>query len=183
MEIEKYHINGLLSFTPRRFEDERGVFFESFNQKRFEELVGRSVSFVQDNVSHSRKNVIRGLHFQRPPHAQGKLVRISRGSVLDVAVDLRTSSPTYGEHVVVKLDATNGKCFWIPEGFAHGFIALEEMTIFHYKCTDYYHPECEDALLWNDESLQIDWGVDTGIVSGKDAEANHFLGYESPFNE
>ena len=181
MEVERYHIEGLISFVPRRFEDERGVFYESFNLQRFEEMIGQSVQFVQDNVSHSKKNVVRGLHFQIPPHAQGKLIRVSQGRVLDVAVDLRTSSPTYGKHVMVELDSETGRIFWIPEGFAHGFIALEDNTIFNYKCTDYYHPECEDALLWNDEVLNINWETQGAILSAKDAEAKSFSDYQSPF--
>lgn len=174
-------IEGLLILELRKFHDDRGYFFESFNQQKFNELVGKPVTFVQDNISFSHKHVLRGLHFQEPPHAQGKLVSVVRGKVLDVAVDLRKDSPTYGKHQSVILSAENGLQFWIPEGFAHGFVALEDETLFAYKCTDSYHPESENSLLWNDSDLAIDWGVKDPIISGKDAESELFSIFVSPF--
>jgi len=181
MEVSKGKLAGLFIFKPRKFSDNRGSFFESFHQADFEKAVGHAVQFVQDNESISAQKVLRGLHFQRPPHAQGKLVRVVRGSVLDVAVDLRKDSPTYGQHQLIELSAENGLQFWIPPGFAHGFLSLEKDTVFAYKCTDYYHPETEGALLWNDPELNIQWGNTDPIVSGKDAEAGDFAIFASPF--
>jgi dTDP-4-dehydrorhamnose 3,5-epimerase len=181
MKISKGALEGLLVLEPRRFSDERGYFFESFHQAQFESAVGSPVQFVQDNESVSAKNVLRGLHFQRPPHAQGKLVRVVQGRVLDVAVDLRQASPTYGQHQLIELSGENGLQFWIPPGFAHGFLSLEAGTVFSYKCTDYYHPETEGALRWNDQDLNIQWGNTEPIVSGKDAEAGDFAIFASPF--
>lgn len=180
MTITKTAIEGLLILEPRVFNDDRGLFFESFNEKIFEEAAG-DIKFVQDNQSVSKKGVLRGLHFQNPPHAQGKLVRVAKGSVIDVAVDIRKDSPTYGEHVAVELTAGNNKQFWIPPGFAHGFVALEDDTIFCYKCTDYYAPECEGSLLWNDEDLKIDWGIDSPLVSDKDEVATKFANFTTSF--
>ncbi|PIE87092.1 MAG: dTDP-4-dehydrorhamnose 3,5-epimerase [Bacteroidetes bacterium] len=180
MTITKTEIEGLLILEPRVFKDDRGLFFESFNEKLFEAEAG-NIRFVQDNQSVSKKGVLRGLHFQNPPHAQGKLVRVAKGSVIDVAVDIRRDSPTYGKHVAVELSAENNKQFWIPAGFAHGFVALEDDTIFCYKCTDYYAPECEGSLLWNDETLKIDWGIDTPLVSPKDEVAPTFTNFETSF--
>lgn len=180
MTITKTEIEGLLILEPRVFKDDRGLFFESFNEQLFEAEAG-NVRFVQDNQSVSKKGVLRGLHFQNPPHAQGKLVRIAKGSVIDVAVDIRKNSPTYGKHVAVELSAENNKQFWIPAGFAHGFVALEDDTIFCYKCTDYYAPECEGSLLWNDELLNINWGIETPLVSPKDEVAAKFANFETSF--
>ncbi|NVK63170.1 MAG: dTDP-4-dehydrorhamnose 3,5-epimerase [Flavobacteriales bacterium] len=180
MTITKTEIEGLLILEPRVFKDDRGLFFESFNEKLFEAEAG-NIRFVQDNQSVSKKGVLRGLHFQNPPHAQGKLVRVAKGSVIDVAVDIRRDSPTYGKHVAVELSAENNKQFWIPAGFAHGFVALEDDTIFCYKCTDYYAPECEGSLLWNDETLKIDWGIETPLVSPKDEVAPTFTNFETSF--
>lgn len=179
--IETFNIEGLVLFTPKVFKDDRGLFFESFNQKRFDEAVGKSVTFVQDNISVSKKNVVRGLHFQNPPFAQGKLVRVVKGSVIDVAVDIRKKSPTYGKYIAVELSDNNHKMLWIPEGFAHGFVALEEDTIFTYKCTNYYHPQSEDAILWNDRQLNINWRVKTPILSEKDQLSQSFSTFASPF--
>ncbi len=179
--IETFNIKGLVLFTPKIFKDDRGLFFESFNQNRFDEAVGKNVRFVQDNLSVSKKNVVRGLHFQNPPFAQGKLVRVLKGSVIDVAVDIRKKSPTYGEHIVVELSDKNHKMLWIPEGFAHGFVALEDDTIFSYKCTNYYHPQSEDAILWNDKQLNINWRVKTPILSEKDQLSQSFSNFASPF--
>ena len=180
MIITKTAIEGLLILEPRVFKDDRGIFFESFNQQLFTEAAGQ-IDFIQDNQSVSKKGVLRGLHFQNGPHAQGKLVRVAKGSVIDVAVDIRKDSPTYGHHVSVELTATNNKQFWIPAGFAHGFAALEDDTIFCYKCTDYYAPECEGSLLWNDEDLNIDWGIDEPLVSDKDEVATKFTNFTSTF--
>ena len=139
------------------------------------------MSFVQDNLSKSDKNVLRGLHFQAPPYAQGKLVQVIRGSVLDVAVDIRKDSPTYGQHHSVVLSEENKTQFYVPEGFAHGFVTLEDNTIFSYKCTNLYHPNTEGAIIWNDKDLEIDWQVENPIISEKDLKANPFHSFESPF--
>lgn len=181
MQVVQPYIEGLLVVTPRKFEDERGYFSESFNQKVFNEIVGADICFVQDNESVSSKNVLRGLHFQKTPHAQGKLVRVTSGSVLDIAVDIRKESPTFGQWHGEILSATNGKMFWIPEGFAHGFIALEDHTRFLYKCTDYYAPDSEGTLLWNDSTLNIEWGNNHPIVSEKDKKGSIFEELNSPF--
>lgn len=181
MEIIKPLINGLLVLIPRRYEDERGCFMESFNQKKFNDAVGQTVTFYQDNESVSSKNVIRGLHFQSPPYAQGKLVRVVKGSVFDVAVDIRKESPTYGKWYGEVLSEENGKQLWIPEGFAHGFVALEENTKFLYKCTNYYAPQFENTILWDDSMLNINWKVTVPIISSKDAQGVNFLDFQSPF--
>lgn len=181
MTIERTHIEGLLILTPKRYFDERGYFTESFNEEQFNSVCGRTVKFVQDNESVSSKNVLRGLHFQNPPFAQGKLVRVSKGSVFDVAVDIRKDSPTYGQWHGELLSEENGKLFWIPEGFAHGFVALEDQTKFLYKCTNYYAPSAEDTLVWNDPTLAIDWGVTHPIISEKDQKGKNFDTFESKF--
>ncbi len=182
MEVKRFAINGLLAFKPRVFTDDRGCFFESFNQQVFEELIEDKINFVQDNQSLSKKHVLRGLHFQKPPFAQGKLVRVLKGTVLDVAVDLRKSSATYGQHQKIELTAENGWVFWIPAGFAHGFLAMEDDTIFAYKCTNFYNKESEDTLNWNDETLAIDWGINTSpLLSEKDQVNTTFNNYTSPF--
>jgi len=141
------------------FEDERGFFFESFNQKKFEEAIGRSITFVQDNHSKSIKGVLRGLHYQLPPHAQGKLVRVVRGEVFDVAVDIRKSSSTFGQWISEILSEENKKQLWIPEGFAHGFLTLSETAEFLYRTTAYYSPTSERSIQWNDPSIQIIWPI------------------------
>ncbi len=181
MNIIKPDIEGLLIITPRVFEDERGAFMESFNKQKFDEAVGREVNFVQDNQSVSKKGVLRGLHFQSPPFAQGKLVRVIKGAVIDIAVDIRKNSPTYGDYVAVELTAENNEQFWIPEGFAHGFVALEDETTFLYKCTNYYAPQSEGTLLWNDPTLNIDWGISDPIISEKDAIGQEFSNFVSDF--
>lgn len=181
MEIIKTPIEGLLIIKPRVFGDERGYFFESFNQQAFENAIGDKISFVQDNESLSQKGVLRGLHFQKPPHAQGKLVRVNAGSVLDVAVDLRKSSPTYGQQYSIELSAENKLMFWIPPGFAHGFAALEDNTKFLYKCTELYAPQSEGTIAWNDKDLGIDWKVTSPIVSEKDQNGEEFCNFVSPF--
>ncbi len=181
MEIESFEVDGLYLLKPRVFEDERGYFYESFNQVRYEELGLDFKQFCQDNVSHSKKGVLRGLHFQNPPFAQGKLVSVLQGAVLDVAVDLRKNSKTYGKHIKVELNALNHHQFYIPPGFAHGFLALEDDTIFSYKCTAYYAPKAERTLMWNDEDLNIDWQYVNPIVSSKDQIGEKFINFDSPF--
>lgn len=175
MEIIKTAIEGVVIIEPRIFKDERGYFFESFNQKEFEEKVCKT-TFVQDNESKSSYGVIRGLHFQKPPFAQSKLVRVIKGSVLDVAVDIRKGSPTYGQHVAVELTEENHRQFFIPKGFAHGFAVLSDEVIFQYKCDEFYHPECEGAIAWDDPELGIDWRIPEGkaVLSEKDKK-HHFL--------
>jgi len=174
MNIISTDIEGLLIIEPNVFEDDRGYFYESYNKETFDSLDIFSGPFVQDNQSKSSKGVLRGLHFQNAPFAQGKLVRVINGSVLDVAVDLRKYSKTYGQHVSVKLTGYNKKMFWVPEGFAHGFSTLEDDTIFSYKCTNYYNKNSEGCILWNDFDLNIDWGVLNPIVSEKDKKGMKF---------
>ena len=180
MEITKCHIQGLLTIEPTVFGDNRGYFFESFNKDKFDTEVP-NLSFVQDNQSMSHKGVLRGLHFQRPPFEQGKLVRVIKGSVLDVAVDIRKGSRTYGQHKSILLSGENNLQFWIPPGFAHGFLTLEDNTIFSYKCTGLYSKESEGSILWNDEDLNIDWNISSPIVSEKDQIAETFKQFKSPF--
>ena len=181
MEISRTAIEGLVMFTPRVFKDERGEFIESFNQRIFDEAIEGKCEFVQDNQSVSKKNVLRGLHFQKPPYAQGKLVRVLKGSVLDVAVDIRKESKTYGEHFSIILSAENNKQLFIPAGFAHGFLSLEEDTVFVYKCTNYYAPESEVTIQWNDPILNINWGQENCIVSEKDNFGLNFSKFASDF--
>ena len=180
MEITKCHIQGLLTIAPKVFGDNRGYFFESFNKNLFDSYVP-NVNFVQDNQSLSHKGVLRGLHFQSPPFEQGKLVRVIQGSVLDVAVDIRQNSPTYGQYKSVVLSGEDNLQFWIPSGFAHGFLTLEDNTIFSYKCTGPYSKASEGALLWNDKDLNIDWNISNPIVSEKDQNAEAFKHFNSPF--
>jgi dTDP-4-dehydrorhamnose 3,5-epimerase len=167
-------LSGLLLLRPRIFGDERGHFLETFNQRAFNALLGEEISFVQDNESVSAKDVLRGLHLQVPPYQQGKLVHVVRGAVLDVCLDIRPESPTFGEHYKVRLDAANKDLLWIPPGFAHGFVSLADDTIFAYKCTAYYHPASERTILWNDPELAIDWGVDQPLISPKDLNGGTF---------
>jgi len=181
MIVNKLAIDGLCVFSPIKYPDNRGYFRESFHQQKFSDYLGSDVRFVQDNESFSRRGVLRGLHFQVPPFAQGKLVRVLSGSVLDVALDLRVQSPTYGKWHAEFLSAENGTVFWIPEGFAHGFIALEENTLFLYKCTNYYHPLSERTIRWDDPTLNIDWQQKPQLVSDKDKEGVLFNSFASPF--
>ena len=169
MNIIETEIQGVYIIEPKVFGDSRGYFFESYSRREFEAKVG-PVEFVQDNESKSCYGVVRGLHFQRPPHAQAKLVRVVKGKVLDVAVDLRKDSPTYGRHVSVELSEDNHRQVFIPKGFAHGFSVLSEEAVFQYKCDDYYAPETECAIAWNDPELNIDWRIpaDRVILSEKD---------------
>ena len=173
MEIKKTKLEGLLIIKPKLFIDNRGFFFESYNQKLFETL-GLPDNFVQDNQSISNKNVLRGLHYQKQPYAQGKLVSVFQGAVLDVVVDIRPNSLTYGQHFKQVLSSENKLMLWIPPDFAHGFLSLENNTVFFYKCTNYYHKESEAAILWNDPKLAIDWGTDCPNLSEKDAQAPLF---------
>ena len=169
MNIIETEIQGVFIIEPKVFGDSRGYFFESFSKKEFDSKIG-PVEFVQDNESKSCYGVVRGLHFQKPPHAQAKLVRVVKGKVLDVAVDLRKDSPTYGKHVAVELSEDNHRQVFIPKGFAHGFSVLSAEAVFQYKCDDYYAPETEGAVAWNDPDLNIDWRVpaDMMILSEKD---------------
>ena len=169
MQVIKTPIEGLLIIEPKVFLDARGYFFESFSQREFDEKVG-PVRFVQDNESMSSYGVMRGLHFQRPPFTQSKLVRCVKGAVLDVAVDIRKGSPTYGQHVAVELTEDNHRQFFISKGFAHGFSVLSETAVFQYKCDEFYHPEADDGISIMDESLGIDWRIptDKAILSEKD---------------
>lgn len=170
MNVIQTAIPELLIIEPKVFGDDRGFFFESFNRRRFAELTGRDIDFVQDNHSRSAKNVLRGLHYQIQ-HPQGKLVRVIQGSVLDVAVDIRRSSPTFGQHIALELSAQNKRMFWIPEGFAHGFVVLSETAEFLYKTTDYWFPEYERCLRWDDPTLAIDWKLHTSpALSAKDSQ-------------
>lgn len=172
MKVTDTRIPAVKRIEPRVFEDERGFFFESFNHRQLEAALGHSVTFVQDNHSKSVKGVLRGLHYQLPPHAQGKLVRVVQGEVFDVAVDIRQASPTFGQWVSETLSADNKKQLWIPQGFAHGFLTLSDTAEFLYKTTDYYAPQAERSIRWDDAELAIDWPPGFGIkVSGKDARA------------
>ena len=168
MNITKTKIERLLIIEPDVFADERGFFLESYNAARYAEA-GIQEIFVQDNLSQSKQSVLRGLHYQAPPFAQGKLVQVVRGRVLDVAVDIRFGSPTFGQYVAVELSADNKKQFWIPAGFAHGFVVLEDDTWFTYKCTNVYSKEHDRGVRWNDPVIGIEWGIATPIVSEKDA--------------
>ena len=180
MKFTKFDIEGVEVIEPNVFEDDRGYFFETYNYEEFNKN-GITDVFVQDNQSKSQKDVLRGLHFQKPPYAQAKLVRVVQGSVLDVAVDLRKDSKTYGKYSSVVLSAENKKMFFIPAGFAHGFLTLEDNTIFSYKCSNVYHSASEDAILWNDKDINVDWGIDQPILSEKDIQANSFNQFKSPF--
>jgi dTDP-4-dehydrorhamnose 3,5-epimerase len=179
MDIQKFNIEGLLLIKPKVFGDERGYFFESFNKKSFEEAVGKTVNFVQDNESKSSYGVLRGLHFQRPPFTQAKLIRVIEGKVLDVAIDLRANSPTYGQHQSVILTGENKHQFFVPRGFAHGFLVLSETAIFAYKVDNDYAPTHDDGIIYNSESLGIDWTIDEKDIqlSGKDRKLQTFAQY------
>lgn len=185
MNIIKTNIEGVLIVEPKIFGDARGYFFESFNAKNFKEQTGIDVIFVQDNESKSCYGVVRGLHFQKPPYAQAKLVRVVEGRVLDVAVDIREGSPTYGKHTAVELSAENKRQFFIPKGFAHGFAVLSETAVFQYKCDEYYHPESEGAIAWDDPTLAIDWMIfkDQALLSEKDRHHPLFKDFVTPFRK
>lgn len=183
MEVIKTEIEGVVIIEPRIFKDSRGYFFESYSKREFDEKV-RPVNFVQDNESCSSYGVMRGLHFQRPPFAQSKLVRCVKGRVLDVAVDIRKGSPTYGHHVAVELTEDNHRQFFIPRGFAHGFAVLSDIAVFQYKCDNYYHPEADGGISIQDSSLGIDWMIDPSkaILSEKDLRHAVLADFDSPFD-
>ena len=176
MKVEETRLKGCYIITPRIFEDFRGEFFESFNKQKFQELTGVETTFVQDNQSVSKKGVLRGLHFQAGNYTQAKLVRVVQGEVLDVCVDLRESSETFGKYFSVVLDTKAQQQLYIPKGFAHGFLTLSERAIFHYKCDNYYHKESECGIIYNDKTLNIDWGISENnvIISEKDEKLPTF---------
>ncbi len=180
MKFIQTSIKNLLVIEPTVFEDPRGYFFESYSKSIFEKN-GIFCDFVQDNQSLSGAGVLRGLHFQNPPHAQGKLVRVIKGAVLDVAVDIRKNSSTYGQHFKTELTEENKKMVWIPEGFAHGFLTLRDNTIFSYKCSAVYNKSSEDCILWNDPDLGIDWNISSPLVSEKDKNGKAFRSFSSLF--
>ena len=187
MEVIKTNIDGLLIIEPRVFKDSRGYFFESFSQREFDEkvtpMIGQKITFVQDNESMSSYGVMRGLHFQRPPFTQSKLVRCVKGAVLDVAVDIRKGSPTFGQHVAVELTEENHCQFFISKGFAHGFAVLSETAVFQYKCDEFYHPEADGGISILDDSLGIDWRIPTekAILSEKDTKHDMLKDFNTPF--
>lgn len=180
MEVIETGIKDLLVIKPKVFADARGYFFESYNEGVFKKH-GINVNFVQDNQSLSSAGVLRGLHYQAPPHDQGKLVRVITGAVLDVAVDIRKNSPTYGKHFAIELTEENKTMFFIPSGFAHGFLTLKDNTIFSYKCTNLYHKDSEGTVLWNDKDLGIKWNYNNPILSEKDLSGTPFKSFISPF--
>lgn len=183
MEIEQTRLSGVVVLTPRRFADNRGSFSESWNKTTLAKA-GFDIDFVQDNESHSKdRGTVRGLHYQSPPHSQTKLVRCGQGRVLDVAVDIRKGSPTFGEHFSVELSAENGKQLLVPAGFLHGFSTLTEDCVLLYKCSDFYAPECDGAVHFSDPALGIDWGIDmdTAVLSDKDAAAPMLADIDNPF--
>ena len=188
MEVIKTDIEGVLIIDPKVFGDNRGYFFESFSQREFDEkvapILGHAINFVQDNESMSTYGVMRGLHFQRPPFTQSKLVRCVKGAVLDVAVDIRKGSPTYGQHVAVELTEENHRQFFVPRGFAHGFAVLSETAIFQYKCDEFYHPEVDGGISILDGSLGIDWHIPTEKANLSDKDTKHALlkDFNSPFD-
>ena len=188
MEIIQTDIEGVLIIEPRVFDDARGYFFESFSQREFDDkvapILAHSVHFVQDNESMSSYGVMRGLHFQRPPFTQSKLVRCVKGAVLDIAVDIRKGSPTFGRHVAVELTEDNHRQFFVPRGFAHGFAVLSDTAIFQYKCDEFYHPEADGGISIQDPSLGIDWRIpaEKAILSEKDTKHPTLAEFDSPFN-
>ena len=182
MEVVETNIEGVIIIEPRIFKDDRGYFFESFSQREFEEKVCKT-TFVQDNESKSGYGVLRGLHFQKPPFAQSKLVRVIKGAVLDVAVDIRKGSPTFGQYVSVELTGENHRQFFIPRGFAHGFSVLSEEVIFQYKCDNFYSPQSEGAIAWNDPDLNIDWRIpaEKVVLSEKDSKHPRLKDWQNVF--
>lgn len=184
MYIQKLSLPEILMFTPRKFEDNRGFFMETFRQNILNDAVGYDVQFVQDNYSFSReKHTVRGLHYQKPPCAQGKLIKCTQGAILDVAVDVRVRSPTFGQSIQVELSAQNAKQLWIPVGFLHGFSTIQPNSVIQYKCTDYYVHELDGCVMWNDPDFNIDWGFDpaSAVVSDKDTQAPLSKNFKSPF--
>lgn len=188
MNVIKTNIEGVLILEPKVFNDARGYFFESFSQREFDEkvapILGHTIRFVQDNESMSSYGVMRGLHFQRPPFTQSKLVRCVKGAVLDVAVDIRKGSPTFGQHVAVELTGDNRRQFFISKGFAHGFAVLSETAVFQYKCDEFYHPEADGGISIMDQSLGINWKMptDQALLSEKDTKHQMLANFDSPFN-
>lgn len=189
MDVIKTNIEGPVILEPRIFGDTRGYFFESFSQREFDEKVaipqyGKPIIFVQDNESMSSYGVMRGLHFQRPPFTQSKIVRCVKGKVLDVAVDIRKGSPTYGQHVAVELTEDNHRQFFVPKGFAHGFVVLSDTAIFQYKCDEFYHPEVDGGINIQDETLCIDWQIkmEEALLSEKDTKHTKLADFDSPFD-
>lgn len=188
MNVIKTNIEGVLILEPKVFNDARGYFFESFSQREFDEkvkpILGHTIRFVQDNESMSSYGVMRGLHFQRPPFTQSKLVRCVKGAVLDVAVDIRKGSPTFGQHVAVELTEDNHRQFFISKGFAHGFAVLSETAVFQYKCDEFYHPEADGGISIMDQSLGINWKIptDQALLSEKDTKHKMLVNFDSPFN-
>jgi dTDP-4-dehydrorhamnose 3,5-epimerase len=174
-------IEGVYLIKPKIFIDDRGSFFESFNQKKFQEETNQKINFVQDNQSVSSKNILRGLHFQKPPHAQAKLVRVIKGSVLDVVVDLRIKSKTYGDYILEELSEYNNHQLFLPKGMAHGFLTLEDNTIFTYKCSEFYCKDAEDSIILNDKSIGIKWPGSKPLLSKKDQNAKKFSSFIFPF--
>ncbi len=181
MKITKTEFRDLFILEPDVFTDDRGYFFEPFNEARFRIETGLNITFVQDNESMSKRGVLRGLHFQVPPKAQAKLIRVSKGSVLDVVVDLRRYEPTFGKYLKIEISAENKKQLYIPEGFAHGFLVLEDDSVFSYKCSNYYSKDFDRSLVWNDPTFNINWEIDQPILSEKDRNAMTFSAFESPF--
>lgn len=188
MEVIKTNIDGVLIIEPKVFGDSRGYFFESFSQREFDQkvspIIGHTINFVQDNESMSSYGVMRGLHFQRPPFTQSKLVRCVKGAVLDVAVDIRKGSPTYGQHVAVELTEDNHRQFFVPRGFAHGFAVLSETAVFQYKCDEFYHPEADGGISILDDNLGMDWKIPTEKANLSEKDTKHALlkDFESPFS-
>lgn len=188
MNVIKTNIEGILILEPKVFNDARGYFFESFSQREFDEkvapILGHTIRFVQDNESMSSYGVMRGLHFQRPPFTQSKLVRCVKGAVLDVAVDIRKGSPTFGQHIAVELTEDNHRQFFISKGFAHGFAVLSETAVFQYKCDEFYHPEADGGISIMDQSLGINWKIptDQALLSEKDTKHQMLVNFDSPFN-
>lgn len=180
MKVISEPLKGLKVIQPNVYEDARGYFYESFNQNAFKDL-GIKENFVQDNQSLSNRGVLRGLHYQKPPMAQGKLVRVVKGSVLDVVVDLRKDSSTYGQHYCLELTEQNKLLLYVPEGFAHGFVVLQDQTIFSYKCTNFYSPEHEEGIMWNDADLNINWKIESPLLSAKDEKNLKFKDFVTPF--
>lgn len=184
MIYERLKIKDVVLCTPKKFSDSRGFFMETFKKNTFSDFLGKDINFLQSNHSLSRlKNTIRGLHYQSPPYAQGKLVRCNRGAILDVAVDVRARSVTYGDHVVAELSSQNARQLWIPDGFLHGFITLVDNTEVQYMCTDYYDSKSDGNIIWNDRTLNINWGImeSDAIISDKDMSAPLFKSFRSPF--
>lgn len=184
IEVKETDIEGVLIIEPKVFGDARGYFLESFNAKEFAEKTGMNINFVQDNESMSSYGVMRGLHFQNPPYTQSKLVRCVKGAVLDVAVDIRKGSPTYGKHVAVELTEDNHRQFFVPRGFAHGFAVLSETAVFQYKCDNFYAPQADGGISILDDSLGIDWKIptDKALLSDKDTKHELLMDFDSPFD-